>query len=165
MEGDEKSGWKPGAPTPFLNTAATEWQESFSPDGRWLAYASNESGRDEIYVRPFPGPGGKWQISANGGGLPEWSRNGKEIVYLEPGGKLMVVQYTSSGDTFRANQAQPWASGQVNVFVRAFDVYPDGKRLIVLKDPSTGESTALNKVNLIFNFFAELHRSAPEGAK
>ena len=165
MEGDEKSGWKPGAPTPFLNTAATEWQESFSPDGRWLAYASNESGRDEIYVRPYPGPGGKWQISANGGSFAKWSRNGKEIVYLEPGGKLMVVQQTAAGDTFRASQAQPWASGQVNVSVRAFDVYPDGKRLIVLKDPSTGESTALNKVNLIFNFFAELHRSAPEGAK
>jgi len=165
MEGSEQSGWKPGAATPFLNTASTEWQQSFSPDGRWLAYASNESGRDEIYVRPFPGPGGKWQISANGGDYPKWSRNGKEIVYLEPGGKVMVVQQTASGDTFRANQAQPWASGQANVFVRAFDVYPDGKRLIMLEDPSTEGNTALNKVSFIFNFFAELHGSVPEGTK
>ena len=67
MEGDEASGWKPGKPTVFLNSPANEREPMFSPDGRWLAYESNESGRFEVYVRPFPGPGGKWQISTSGG--------------------------------------------------------------------------------------------------
>ncbi len=70
MEGDEVSGWKPGKPTVFLNTPFTEHDPTFSPDGRWLAYSSNETGRQEICVRPFPGPGGKWQISTGGGAAP-----------------------------------------------------------------------------------------------
>ncbi len=60
MEGDEASGWKPGKPTPFLNSPFRERDAAFSPDGHWLAYASDESGRSEIYVRPFPGPGSKF---------------------------------------------------------------------------------------------------------
>ena len=71
IEGDEASGWKPGKPTVFLNSPFVEVWPEFSPDGRWLAYMSNESGRYEVYVRPFPGPGGKWQISTEGGGVPD----------------------------------------------------------------------------------------------
>ena len=67
MEGDFKSGWKPGKPTAFLNSGFAEREPMFAPNGRWLAYSSNESGRDEVYVRPFPGPGSKWQISTGGG--------------------------------------------------------------------------------------------------
>ena len=74
MDGDEASGWKPGTATVFLNSPFREREPTFSPDGRWLAYMSNESGRDEIYVRPFPGPGGKWQVSSAGGQGPTWSR-------------------------------------------------------------------------------------------
>ena len=70
IEGDEKSGWKPGEPKPFVNSAFDEGEPAFSPDGRWLAYQSNESGSFEVYVRPFPGPGGKWQISTGGGSTP-----------------------------------------------------------------------------------------------
>ena len=81
IEGDEKSGWKPGEPKPFVNTAFSEVQPVFSPDGRWLAYSSNESGDYDLYVRPFPGPGGKWQVSSGGGNYPKWSRNGKELFY------------------------------------------------------------------------------------
>jgi serine/threonine-protein kinase len=66
IEGDETSGWKPGKPTVFLNTLANELTPVFSPDGRWIAYTSDESGRPEVYVRPFPGLGGKWQISTGG---------------------------------------------------------------------------------------------------
>jgi Tol biopolymer transport system component len=76
IEGDEKSGWKSGEPKPFLNSAFFEVEPAFSPDGRWLAYQSNESGSYEVYVRPFPGPGGKWQISTGSGNDPKWSRNG-----------------------------------------------------------------------------------------
>src|SRR5439155_15510316 len=66
MEGDEAAGWGPGKPTVFLSGPFTEVTPIFSPDGRWIAYLSNESGRTEVYVRPFPGPGGKWQVSTGG---------------------------------------------------------------------------------------------------
>ncbi|HKD10757.1 MAG TPA: protein kinase, partial [Thermoanaerobaculia bacterium] len=79
MEGDEASGWKPGKPTVFLSTPFVEVSPEFSPDGQWIAYTSNESGRFEVYVRPFPGPGGKWQVSTDGGGVSLWSRVRREI--------------------------------------------------------------------------------------
>ena len=166
IEGDEKSGWKPGEPKPFLNSTFTEVEPAFSPDGRWLAYMSNESGGYELYVRPFPGPGGKWQISTGGGYLPKWSRNGKELFYRTPGSKIMVVTYTASGDSFRADKPQLWSPGQfteLGVFTYNFDLHPDGKRLAVLKVPGTEQNAAVNKVSFIFNFFDELRRKfAPE---
>ena len=74
LEGDRK-------PTPFFLTPFDESAAKFSPDGRWIAYASNESGRREIYVQPYPGPGGKWQVSATGGDEPVWARNGRELFF------------------------------------------------------------------------------------
>ena len=88
MAGDEASGWKPGKPTVFLNSPFQETEPMFSPDGRWLAYVSNESGRNEVYVRPFPGPGGKWQVSADGGGTPTWSRARPELLYGTLSGQI-----------------------------------------------------------------------------
>ncbi len=69
-------------PYPFLGTEFIEGSGQFSPDGRWVAYQSNESGRSEVYVAPFPGPGGRWRISTAGGRLPRWRRDGKEIFYI-----------------------------------------------------------------------------------
>src|SRR6266571_4581457 len=77
-------------PQPFLRTRFTEAGPRFSPDGRWIAYGSDESGQYEIYVRPYPGPGGKWQVSTEGGEHVIWSRDGKEIFYRN-GQKWMVV--------------------------------------------------------------------------
>ena len=70
-------------PYPFVRSSFREWFGEFSPDGRWIAYESNESGRSEVYLRPFPGPGGKWQVSTEGGARPEWSRDGRELFYFE----------------------------------------------------------------------------------
>ncbi len=81
--------------TPFANTPFVELAPRFSPDGRWIAYSSNESGRREVYVRPFPGPGGKWQISTQGGVHPAWRRDGKEIFFLTPGGSMMAADITA----------------------------------------------------------------------
>ena len=84
-------------PFPFVNTSFDEALGQFSPDGRWVAYHSNESGRHEVYVQPFPGPGGKWQISTSGGIEPRWRRDGKELFYIAPDGKLMAAPIQSAG--------------------------------------------------------------------
>ena len=85
LSGDRK-------PYPFLSTNFDEVAASFSPDGRWLSYTSDESGRSEVYVVPFPGPGGKWQVSTGGGTGGGWSRDGREIIYGTPGGEAAVVE-------------------------------------------------------------------------
>jgi Tol biopolymer transport system component len=79
---------------PFLQTQANEFAAQFSPDGRWLAYVSDESGRNEIYVQPYPGTGGKWQLSTNGGTEAVWNRNGRELFYRS-GNAMMAVEITS----------------------------------------------------------------------
>jgi Tol biopolymer transport system component len=78
-------------PFPVVQTAFDETQGQFSPDGHWLAYTSNESGRDEVYARPFPEAGGKWQLSTGGGSQPRWRPDGKELFYIAPDAKLMAV--------------------------------------------------------------------------
>jgi Tol biopolymer transport system component len=166
IEGDEKSGWKPGEPKPFMNSASTELDPAFSPDGRWFAYTSDESGGNEVYVRPFPGPGGKWQISTGEGYLPKWSRNGKELFYRTRDSKIMAVTYTASGDSFHADKPQLWSPGQFTDRGRGtynFDVHPDGKRFAVLKAPGAEQAAAVNHVSFIFNFFDELRRRVPAG--
>jgi hypothetical protein len=166
VEGVEKSGWKPGEPKPFVNSPFNEVEPDFSPDGRWLAYMSNESGQFEVYVRPFPGPGGKWQISTGGGSYPKWSHNGKELFYRTTNSNIMVVTYTGPGNSFHADKPQLWSPiestdrGPGNY---TFDLHPDGKRFAVLKAPGTGQTPAVNKVSFIFNFFDELRSKFPTG--
>jgi Tol biopolymer transport system component len=166
IEGDDKAGWKPGEPKPFVNSGFGELAPAFSPDGRWLAYASNESASYEVYVRQFPGPGGKWQISTGGGLYPKWSRNGKELFYGTADNKIMVVTYTASGDSFHSDKPQLWSPGQFTdrgFGFYNFDLHPDGKRFAVLKVPGTEQTPAANKVTFIFNFFDELRRRVPAG--
>jgi eukaryotic-like serine/threonine-protein kinase len=166
VEGSVKSGWKPGQSKPFVNTTFNEILPAFSPDGKWIAYQSNESGVSEIYVRPFPGPGGKWQISAGGGAYPEWSRDGKELFYRAPDLKMMAANYTESGDSFRADKPRVWSPGQFanRQYTRNFSLHPDGKRFAVLKAPGTDAGAPpITKVNFIFNLFDELRAKVPAG--
>jgi Tol biopolymer transport system component len=165
VEGDEKAGWKPGEPKPFVNSTFDERSPAFSPDGRWLAYMSNESAGYEVYVRPFPGPGGKWQISTGGGVIPKWSRNGKELFFRTADDKIMVATYTAFGDSFHADKPQLWSPGQfTDLGINSnFDVHPDGKRFAVLKASGTDQAAAVNKVNFVFNFFDEIGRKVPPG--
>lgn len=93
--GDQKA-------TPYLQSEFSETQARFSPDGRWVAYTSNESGNFQVYVQSFPASGGKWQISTNGGGQPQWRRDGKELFFLSPDRKLMAVEVNGEESTFKA---------------------------------------------------------------
>src|SRR5262249_27332629 len=90
--------------TRFNPTVPGRMAPVFSPDGRWLAYCSNESERLEVYVVPFPGPGGKWRVSTNGGVFPAWSRNGRALFFQDIAShRMMVVAYKASGHTFEAD--------------------------------------------------------------
>src|SRR5262249_5172194 len=86
---------------------------SFSPDGHWLAYASGETGRSEVYVQPFPGPGGKVPISSGGGSFPVWSPVGRELFFLGPDRRIMVAQYTASRETFSPGKPRLWSEKQI----------------------------------------------------
>ena len=132
MEGDDVSGWKPGTPTAFLNSPSEEMQPNFSPDGRWLAYQSNETGRYEVYVRPFPGHGDGWRISTGGGTFPTWSRTRRELFY-GLNGQIMVAAYAVEGDAFRAEKPRPLPNARYRAAgpARMFDLHPDGERFAV----------------------------------
>lgn len=165
MEGDEASGWKPGKPDVFLAGPYNEAAPAFSPDGRWLAYQSNESrGRYEVFVVPFLAlGGGKWQISTAGGQYPTWAPNSKELFYRTDDQKIMAATYAADGDSFRPDKPRPWSEGQFTdrgFPYRNFDFYPKGQRFAVLKAPET-QAARMDKVVLILNFFDELRRLAP----
>jgi eukaryotic-like serine/threonine-protein kinase len=118
---------------PFRRTPAMERQGSFSPDSRWLAYASNESGRSEIYVEPVPGPGGRWQISSDGGEQPRWVRNGREIFYRN-GTKMMSVPVELT-PTFRAGKPVELFDHKFDRggAIGGYDVSPDGQTFVMTR--------------------------------
>ncbi len=160
MEEDGAGGLKPGKPVPFSIAPFAERTPAFSPDGRWVAYYSDESGGYEVYVRPFPGPGGKWQISTAGGRFPTWSPNGKELFYRTGGNRIMVVTYSVEGDSFRAGRPRLWSEGQFTDrgVARTFALHPDGKRFAVFKAAEDTPVQEVTHVNVILNWFAEVRR-------
>jgi serine/threonine-protein kinase len=153
---------KPGKPELFLRTPFTEVYPAFSPDGHWIAYGSDESGASEVYVRPFPGPGGKWQVSTGGGTMPVWSRNGRELFYRAGSGqnRIMVANYTAKGDAFVADKPRLWSEKQFGVTANYanFDLAPDGKRFAVLMTPEGEGEKAPSHLNFLLSFFDELRR-------
>jgi serine/threonine-protein kinase len=150
---------------PFLRTPFNESVPRFSPDGRWLAYISNESGRYEIYVQTYPGPGGKWQISTEGGTEPVWNPNGRELFYRS-GDKLMAVDIATQPG-FSAGKPRVLFEGRYEPTPATFpnyDVSPDGQRFLMLK-PSEQEAAAATQINVVLNWFEELKRRVPTGKK
>ena len=151
---------------PFLRTPFNEGGPVFSPDGRWIAYIPDESGRPEIYVQPYPGPGGKWQISTEGGSEPAWNRNGRELFY-RTGNKMMAVEVTTQ-PTFSAGKPKllfegQYLSVQTGLTNTAYDVSPDGQRFLMVKE--IGRTVSTTQINVVQNWFEELKQKAPTGKK
>jgi hypothetical protein len=142
-----------------LNLSGTIGDAVLSPDGRWVAYSSHESGYAEVYVRPFPGPGGKWQISASHGTHPAWGRG--EIFFLGADSRLQSAPYTAPGDSFHRGAVHAWGSVRVSGLLsgRNYDVMPDGKHVVgLLNDEPDVESKTPGQITVVLNFFDELKR-------
>ena len=144
------------AARPFLQSAYAETSPRFSPDGRWIAYASDESGRSEVYVQPFPGPGAKSQVSTTGGGQPRWRRDGKELFYREASGRFMAVPTTVRAGSFEAGAPQPLFEARANTTTGThYDVTADGQKFIVSVPGGADGASALT---LVLNWPALLLR-------
>ena len=129
-----------------------------SPDGRWIAYVSTESGKPEIYVRPFPEVNnGKWQVSTSGGGAPQWSKDGKQIYYISPSKKLMVVDIRTAGGSVQMGIPQPLFEVDVDRFTapNRYAVTRDGQRFIV-NLPSEG--AARLPLTVVLNWTEEMKK-------
>jgi hypothetical protein len=138
----------------------------FSPDGRFVAYTSNESGRDEIYVQPFPGSGGKWSVSTDGGSQPVWAKDGRELYYRHNDQLFAVTIETDPAFVvgqpsllFEGNFSWGAAAGPGMDLASNYDVSSDGKRFLMIK---VDEQVAQRRqLNVVLNWFRELNRLVP----
>jgi Tol biopolymer transport system component/predicted Ser/Thr protein kinase len=159
---------KPGKLELFVRTpTAADVEPAFSPDGRWLAYTSNESGSPQIYVRPYPegaAGGGKWQISTAPGEFSIWSPNGRELFYVTLDGHIMVADYTANGNTFNPGKPRQWCETPILLTggYRPFDLAADGKRFAIFPTAETaGDQKGSPHLTFLVNFFDELKRRLP----
>ena len=159
LSGDRK-------PQVFLRTPSTESGARFSPDSRWIAYTSDESGRDEVYVQPFPRREGKWQVSTQGGNAATWRSDGKEMFYLAADGKLMVVPIKAASG-FEAGTPVALFDGPgvrfAGVTERQFDVSTDGRRFLFATP--LDRAAASDPLTVVVNWTAELNRSEPKAPR
>jgi serine/threonine-protein kinase len=148
----------------LLATEFTEQNGVFSPDGRWMAYQSNESGQFEIYVRPFPNVNeGRWPISIGGGTRPLWGPGGRELFYLGPGGRLMVVPVQTTPN-FTAGTAEilferSYYAGGAGISGRTYDISPDGQRFLMIKE--SDDTSTPQSMTVVLNWFEELKARVP----
>jgi dipeptidyl aminopeptidase/acylaminoacyl peptidase len=159
LEGGGDAVVKPGKPFAFLQSNFNEDHAQFSPDGRWLAYTSNESGRYEVYVQSFPKAGGKYQVSTGGGIAPRWRRDGRELYYIAPDAKLMAVAIRGES-TLEAGQPAALfqtniheAGGYVTSDKQQYDVTADGQRFLI-NTPEEGSASA--PLTVVLNWPAAL---------
>ena len=150
LSGDHK-------PIPFLKTQFNQPIGQFSPDGKWVAYVSDESGRNEVYVAPFPGPGGKWQISTVGGTHPRWRRDGTEIFYLASDYKLMTAAVNGKGSSFEVGAVKSLFQTRSPLFANrySYDVSADGQRFLINTAP---EQVASAPITVVLNWTAGLKK-------
>ena len=152
---------KAGKPEVFLKTAADERYPSFSPDGRWLAYTSNQSGTYQVHVRPFPDRGGQWQVSSSGGTHPEWGRDGKTLFFRSLEQKIMAVDYAAKGDAFQPERPRVWSEVTLTDqgMLGTYTMHPDSKRMAAVLPAELADGAKPDThVTILFNFLDELRR-------
>ena len=158
---------KPGKPEPFARSQANQMHPFFSPDGRWIAYTSDESGSNEVYVRPFPetAAGGKWQVSSGGGQVPVWSPDGRNLFFETLDNRIVEAGYTVKGDTFVASKPRLWSDQRLYAPTadQNFDLFPDGSRIAAVIPLTTEQGGGSVHVTFLLNFFDELRRRVPVG--
>ena len=149
---EDGSGWEPHA---FLQTPFNELGAKFSPDGRYVAYVSNESGQNEVYVLPFPEGEGKSTVSSNGGRQPRWSRDGKELLYVE--GNTFVAVSVSTSPSFAVGSATPLFEhhGLRPAVSAQYDVSADGQRFLVAEFVGLGRETSESSIHVVENWYEE----------
>jgi serine/threonine-protein kinase len=151
---------------PLIQTTFAEWNPEISPDGRWLAYQSAESGQFQVYVRPFPKVNeGRWQVSTAGGTRPAWARNGRELFFLDGNNVLTAVPIQSTATTFSAgNPSKVFDSRYfTGSLYRTYDVSPDGQRFLMIKDTVSTDQTSTStpaSMVVVLNWFEELKARA-----
>lgn len=154
-------------PFPLLQTPAIEQHPQISPDGKWFAYSSNETGSREIYVQSFPPGRGKWQISSSGGAFARWRPDGKELFYMDRTsfGKLMAVAVRSSGTTIEFSAPRPLfdseyfnnAAGHIGSY-NTFDVSYDGRRFLIPRPEAANIALANTPITVVVNWTAALNK-------
>ncbi len=153
-------------PKPLITAASNQHYTAFSPNGKWMAYTSNESGNTfEVFVQPFPLTGAKYQITTAGGRTPVWSSDGRQLFYVDiPSNRIVGIDVrTDSGFSFGAPTAVPLDGGQFIAPGRNFDITPDGKQFVVVRAPSSpeqGKRTA-QQIVVVVNWFDELKQRVP----
>jgi serine/threonine-protein kinase len=159
----EGTGLRAGRPEVFQNSRSNERDGAFSPDGRWIAYSSDESGVSQIYVRAYPDRGVRKQVSGAGGYNPLWSPLGNELWFRSSENRLMVAKYSVKGGEFIADKPNPRFDLRVATqgSGRTYDLSPDGKRVVALMPVGSQGQGADNHVTFLLNFFDELRRRAP----
>ncbi len=159
------AGLRAGNPEPFLQTSSDEQHPSFSPDGRWLAYISNDSGTYQVYVRAFPDNGGHWPVSNDGGSQPMWSRTSRELFFRSLDNRIMVAGYTVIGDSFVPEKPRVWSEKRMassGIITPTADLAPDGKHISAIMSSELPEDQqARTHVIFLENFFDELRRRVP----
>jgi Tol biopolymer transport system component len=159
-------------PFPLMSTPFTEQQAAFSPDGRWVAYVSNESGRNEVYVIPFteppasggssPGPdarAGKWQVSASGGVWPRWRHDGKELFFMTPDSKVMAAAVNGTASGFEVGLVQPlFQTRPRNGLGSFYAVSADGQRFLINSMPGVETTSPPSPITLVVNWMAGLKK-------
>jgi Tol biopolymer transport system component len=141
-------------PYAFLHSQFGQSYAIFSPNSKWVAYCSNESGEFKVYVVPFPGPGGKWQVSPGAGCTPRWRGDGKELFYLSMDNKVMSADVKASGSSFEVGAVHTLFETRPYSSFGSYDVTLDGQRFVVVQD--TEQSSAA--ITLAVNWLAELKR-------
>lgn len=135
---------------PFLRTEFDEAMGQFSPDGKWIAYQTSESGVHDIVVRPFPGPGGVWPVSSGGGTQPRWSRDGKTLYYANFDGRIMSVPVVIRGTSVEYGASRAVDGSRLpmsnNVYLQLYDAGPDGRLLTLMPPDGDGRPSAITLV-------------------